>query len=198
MARAGLVTLRDQLRVMCEAGTADYAVGSVTYWTEAALDTVLDRHRVDILRERLTPTEKLVGGGTIEYHDYYSAFGPFEETTGGTAVFIIQDTLGNTQGSSGYTIDYQRGLVSFTADTTGSVMLLTGRSYDMNGAAADMWRSKAAHYAMAFSFSTDNHSLQRGQLIDHCMKMAAFYEARIGMGGNAAQTVDVFRGDELP
>lgn len=198
MARTGLVTLRDELRLMCEAGSADYSVGSISYWSENALDTMLDRHRTDILRERLVPIEKYVGGGTIEYHDYYSAFGPFEETTGGTAIFYIQDSIGNTQGSSGYTIDYQRGLVSFTADTLGSVMLLTGRTYDMNGAAADLWRAKASHYAMSFSFSADGANLQRAQLHDHCVERAKFYEQRIGMGGNAAMVVDVFRGDELP
>lgn len=198
MARSGLVTLRDELRLMCEAGSADYTVGSIAYWSEAALDVVLDRHRLDVLRERLTPIEKYVGGGTVEYHDYYSAFGPYEETTGGTAVFIIQDSIGNTQATTGYTMDYQRGLLSFTADTLGSVMLLTGRSYDMNGAAADLWRSKASHCAMGFSFSADGANLQRAQLHEHCVERAKFYEARIGMGGNAAMVVDVFRGDELP
>jgi hypothetical protein len=67
---------------------------------------------------------------------------------------------------------------------------VTGRSYNVNLAAADVWRKKAAHYATAYDVSTDNHSLKRSQLIQHCQVMAREFEAR---GGPASVTME--RGD---
>ena len=74
-----------------------------------------------------------------------------------------------------YTTDYYRGLVTFAADTGGSAYYLTGRTFDLNSAAADIWRQKAAHYAGEFTFSTDNHRIEKGALINNALKMAQVY-----------------------
>jgi hypothetical protein len=70
---------------------------------------------------------------------------------------------------------------------------LTGRSYDIYAAAADIWRRKAAHYASSsFDFSTDNHSIKRSQVYKHCLEMAEHYES---MSSDAIEFTDLFRGD---
>jgi hypothetical protein len=135
-----------------------------------------------------------LSGGSSGYYDYRSSYGFLEATTGGTAILYLQDGTGATIGSANYTPDYRRGQFQFSADQVGSVYYLTGRSYDLNASAAEIWRKKAAHYApTSFNFSTDNHSVSRSQVYEHCIDMAAHFE---NQGGNSLEVVSMFRGDE--
>jgi len=198
MARTGLATLRERLRGLADSGSADYTVGTTTYWADALLDDVLDRHRVDIWRDDLVAHETYIGGGSIAYYDYYSHYGNLEETTGGTAVFIVQDAIGDKQGTATWSADYQRGRITFTADTEGSAMYLDGHSYDLNAAAADIWRSKSAHYALAYDIRTDNQQLSRSQMVLHCQKMADYYQGLAGSkGGSGVSVIDLDRADSV-
>jgi hypothetical protein len=60
----------------------------------------------------------------------------------------------------------------------------------MNGAAGDVWTQKAGHYAEAYDFSTDNHSLHRSQMVKQCLDMAKYYYQ-----GAAVQSVSMERAD---
>lgn len=192
-ARSGMSNLLLELRGMCEASANEYTIGLANYWDDDQLQNILDIHRRDIVFEPLRMYPYQIAGGSLEYKDYRSAFGFYEATTGGTAIFYVQDGTGATIGTANYTPDYRRGQVLFGADTGGSALYLTGRSYDLQAAAADVWRRKAAHYApSAFDFSTDNHSIQRSQVYAHCLEMANYYS---GQSSNAVSTVDMFRSD---
>ena len=188
-ARTGLSHLIDVLRGMCEAGTADYSIGTAQYWHSDMMERVLDRHRKDIVHEQLGKIQDW-NGGTVRYLEYVSQFKNFEQTTGGTSIFIVEHGTGADVSTSNYSVDYFRGRVTFSADTGGSTLYLTGRSYDLDGAASDIWRQKAGHAANLYDFSTDNHSFKRSQFMDHCLKMAAYYERNAG-----SKTVVVTRGD---
>lgn len=192
MARSGLANLIQELRGMTEAGLTDYGIGAVYYWSDDHIQDILDIHRRDVIFEQLQMFPNQVASGSLSYKDYRSSFGFFEETTGGTAVFYVQDSTGVTIGTANYTPDYRRGTALFASDQRGSVYYLTGRSYDLQAAAADVWRRKASHYASQFDFSTDNHSVTRSQAYKHCLEMAEFYE---GKSGDSIQTVTMFRGD---
>lgn len=193
MARSGLSSLITELRGMTEAGTADYTVTGSTYWTDDHLQDVLDIHRTDVIFQPLAMYPAQVQGGSLSYRDYRAANGYLETTTGGTSVFYLQDATGETIGTSNYTPDYRRGVFVFNTDQRGSVYYMTGSSYDLQAAAADVWRRKAAHLApTSFDFSTDNHSISRSQVYQHCLEMASFFE---GKSGDAVQTVAMFRSD---
>ncbi len=176
-ARSGLVDLIEILRGYTDAGSADYSIGTSNYWDNDHIQVVLDRHRLDIYHEPLVPIENWAGG-SIEYREYISTFGYYEKTDGGTAIFIIEDATGADVGTAHYSVDYLRGRIIFNSNTFGSAFYLTGRSYDLNAAAADIWRQKASHYALAYNFSTDSHRLERSKLIEQCLKMAEYYESR--------------------
>jgi hypothetical protein len=192
-ARTGMATLITELRSMAEAGTADYSISSSTFWSDDHLQDVLDLHRTEIVFQPLTPYPTQGAGGTLLYNDYRSHYGMYEATTGGTAVFYVQDSTGANVGTALYTPDYRRGQVSFAANTAGTTYYLTGRSYDLDAAAADVWRRKASHYApTSFDFSTDNHSVSRSQVYAHCLEMSNFYESK---SGDAVSTISMFRGD---
>lgn len=178
-ARSGMTNLITTMRGMADLGTADYTIGGVSYWTDEQVQSVMDNHRVDIWREPLYIIETYIGGGSAEYKHYQSEYTNFEETTGGTSIFYIEEADGDNI-TSGWTADYQRGHLTFSDDTLGTVYYLTGRSFDLNASAADIWRRKAAHYGASFSFSTDNHRVDKGALIQNALKMAEVYNRLCG------------------
>jgi hypothetical protein len=64
-------------------------------------------------------------------------------------------------------------------------------SYDLYFAAAEGWRWKAGKISDVFDMSTDQQTFDRSQKVEHCMKMAAFYEQRAGSsiyGGGVASS----------
>jgi hypothetical protein len=180
MARSGLSDLFLQVRAMTDAGTADYTQtgGTAVYWDDNQLQIVLDRHRTDITFEPLQMVPKRVGGGTVQYLEYRSEYANFEQTTGGTAIFIVEDSTGTDSGTANWSADYARGVVTFGSDQAGTAYYLTGRSYDLNAAAADIWRTKAAQASKRFDFSSDNHSVSRSQLMKNALEMASYYEGK--------------------
>jgi hypothetical protein len=193
MARTGMTALIEELRGMCEAGTAEYTIGTTAYWSDNALQDILDTHRTEYTYE-LMMTSPVVGtGGTLLYYDYVAPTGYWEATTGGSTIFYLQNGGGTALGTSLWTADYRRGVVTFGSDTAGSTTYMTGRAYDLNAAASEVWRKKAAHYApTSFNFSTDNHSISREQVYTHCIDMANFFS---GKSGNSIQTIEMNRSD---
>lgn len=191
-ARSGLTDLIIHLRAMANVGSNDYSVGGLQFWTDKQIQDALDRSRKDHYRQQLSPTQTY-SGGTVVWKDYYIDAENIEKTTGGTSIFYLEDSAGVQVGTALYTVDYARGHVSFGADTGGSSYFWYGRSYDLNRAAADVWRQKASHYAMQFNFSTDNHRIDRGKVYEQCLAMADYYEQRSSSG--AGQVVTIYRSD---
>jgi hypothetical protein len=178
-------------RGMIAAGTADYTVNGQTYWTDDQLQVILDHYRTEVVDEQLYCAPDMAnGGGSATFNRYYSAYGNFETTTGGTAVFIIRDNYYNVAGTATYTPDYRLGRVTFAANTLGIAYYLTGMSYNLNRAAAEVWRTKAAHFTGSYDISTDNHNLKRSQLMAQAAQMASFYAQQDG-----PRVISVERGD---
>lgn len=177
MTRSTMNDLIVELRSMTDTGFEDYTVNGVPYWTDTQLQKILDNNRTDLKWSEMEAIQE--GDGT--YLDYSIGYGNLESTSGGTAIFYIQDLNGATVVSS-YTVDYQRGVVTFTGDTGGTDYWVTARSYDLNGAAAAVWRKKMVHYHSAVNFSTDNHTISREQLYLHAREMAEHYEDTSGGG----------------
>jgi hypothetical protein len=175
-ARAGMTDIIYSLRGLCEAGTADYVLtGFGTAWSDDHLQDILDEHRADI-NEDLSTTPRY-SGSTEEYYDYYFASRPVERAASGSAVFHVYNSLGSAAGTASYTVNYRAGHIEFTADQGQTQWAIRARAYDLNGAAAAVWRQKAAHYqASGFDIKTDNHDLKRSQLVDRALKMAEKFE----------------------
>lgn len=190
MSRSTLSAVIEDLRGMTDAGPADYNVGTAVYWDDNQLTAVLDRHRKDFWREQLQSVTDWVGGGSVQYREYRSQHINLEQTDGGTATFFVEDTTGANVGMASWSADYRTGVITFTADTHGTVYYLTGRSYDLNAAAADVWRMKAANVAKYYDFSTDNHSLSRSQMHRQFLQQAQYYSSLA-----PAKTISVTRGD---
>ena len=179
MSRTTLSDIIQTVQGMTDATYGQYTMGTVNYWDSDQVQKVLDRHRHDIYREDLAVIADYVGG-SVQYLEYQSRYGNFESTNGGTAVFFIEDGLGDNVGTASYSVDYPRGRVTFTTNTQGTAYYLTGRSYDLNATAAEIWRHKASHYAVAIDVSLDGNSMKRSQLMQHCLTMADYYDQRGG------------------
>ena len=197
--RAGMSDLRDTLRGMTDVTEHDWTLGQQNFWDDLQLDKALDRHSVYVDHELMSTVDTYTEGGTIAVYDYVSRFGSFETIASGTAYFKVQDATGTIHGTAEWTTDYSLGQITFVTNTSGSSMYLTGYAYDLNAAAADIWNKKAAHFASAFDFSTDNHNVRRSQLIDNAFKMAKHYG---GLAGNTNlgaasgfQVLDMIRSD---
>ncbi len=189
-ARSGMVDLLSELRSLANVGSDDFKVGGEPQFTDGRLQRILDQSRTEHYREEMLAVEAYQGGTPI-WKDYYTGVQFLEQTTGGTAVFYIEDGAGQNVGTAQYTMDYLTGKAVFSASTGGSVLYWYGRAYDMNRAAAEVWRRKASYYATQYDFSTDNHRINRSALYKQCLSMAQEFEAR----AMTASTVTLTRSD---
>ncbi len=174
-ARSGMVNLIAELRGMTNAGTADAIIaGYGTAWSDDHLQAILDKYAREYNEYGMTP-EGDNYGGSVTYKRYTMPPYRFEERSDGTAVFRVTDGGGTIQGTASYAVNYHNHEITFTANTLGSAMYLTGRAYSLNSAAAEVWGKKAGHYADRYDVSTDNHKLSRSQLIRNAQQQAAYY-----------------------
>lgn len=187
MARTGMVNPIKQLRNAAQVAVADVTINGVSYWTDDQLESALDETRRDVFDLPLDSQAKTGTGGTAQYYDYYFPRGTWEE---GTATFILQNSAGGTPNPSGYTVNYKAGHVAFTADQQGTAYYLTARVYDVNAAAAEVWRAKAANVAAYYDFSADGHSMSRSQMKKQFLEMADHYA-----GQGAVVNVTMYRSD---
>lgn len=187
--RSGMRNLITRLRPMAAAGTADFTLAGLNYWTDEQLQDRLDQYSTLLQRARLEPVIEY-NNGTALYQEYRAMRGNLEEATSGTLYWEVENSDGDNAGTANYTVDYIKGVIRFTNDQAGTAYYLRGRSYDLNRAAAAIWREKMAYGADFYNFSTDNHSFSREQFFAHCQRMADYYERQ--SGGSSAKMV---RGD---
>jgi len=181
-ARAGMALILTRLRAMAAVGTADYSVADATYWTDDQLQALLDEYRWDWREVRLVARSEYVSGTTL-YKDYFIPVNLgryWERAESGSEYWAIRDASGNEQGTALYTADYEGLRVRFAADQGGTAYYLDGRNYDLNRAAAAIWRRKAAHYATDVDWSSGNHSVRGHQTPMFCLTMAETFERAAG------------------
>ena len=188
--RSTLSNLIMTLRGMAHVSDSDYSINAVDYWSDQQLQDILDRNRLDLWRYPLTKIPR-ASANLVQYFDHQiEGYQNFEQTSGGTAIFVIEDSAGNDQGTALWSADYNTGMVTFTQDTAGTVLYVNARTYDLNGAAADVWRQKAGHHAISYDFSTDNMSVRRSQQITQAQQMTQYYASQA-----RAKTAQIFRSD---
>lgn len=156
-------SVREIVRQRAAVGTADYAVAGTAYWTDDQIDGVLERNRALAVEEPVLWIPQTAPGGGASYTlaEFYALAGTIEPGGPGTAGTMINPTTGGT--ITGWAVD-QTGLVTFDTDTGGTVTpRFTGYLYDVNGAAAEILETYAAHVADEIDFSTDDQSFSRSQ-----------------------------------
>jgi hypothetical protein len=173
-------TLVDRLRQYTNAGTAQYTVGSSTYWSDTHLQDVLDRHQTWVVEEPLTWQPELQADGVVDYLTAIVPYRNWEEATSGAAYWQVRQTTGSTIGTADYSANYASGRITFAADQGGTAYMLTGFSYDIYGAAIEIIRHKLAYVDLWYDFSDNNQSFSRSQVADNLKALIAEYEPKIG------------------
>jgi hypothetical protein len=201
--RAGMANLLERLRSLTHAGTADFSIDDVSYFSDSQLQDILDSNVTFMNDYPLTWQPDVVGGGTIEYRSCSaSPYRDFEESTSGTTHWIVRDGQGGTAscGTSAYTPDYITGRLMFTANQGGAAYYLTARSYDLYSAAADVWLRRQAYYADWYEFSSDDQRFARQQAYDHAVQMEKNMRGRAGQNSKRGvfRTAVFVRGDVNP
>lgn len=171
MARDGMTHILLRLREMTDSGTADYTVNGSAYWTDDQLQAYADQQRQRRFDAPLQYIPQYISGTTI-YQEYVAADGWVEGTAG--SAFVVRDADGSAV--TAYSLNATTGDVTFDSDTNGSAYYATYTAYDMERAAAEVWRQKAAHFSGRFDVATDNHDLKRSQVYQHATQMAKHYE----------------------
>lgn len=173
-----MTDLINRLRGMCDAGTSDYSIiggsGTAQFWTDAQLESELDRQRTAHEREVMW-SHTDYNNGTAVYTRYSWSEADVERAESGSAAWKIENSAGSAIGTASYTVNYDAKEVTFLADTEGESYYLSYRSYDMERAAANIWDMKAAHVAVQFDVKTDNHDLKRSQKATAYREMAQLY-----------------------
>lgn len=190
MARIGMQSLIETVRGYADAAPDEWTISTdnsfIEYWSDEEIQRVLDRHKQEYIHEPMDAQPTYESGSTV-FKQYLLGVGNVES---GTAVFKIEDTAGTV---SGYTVDYTRGIVTFSTDQSGKAFYWSGFAYDLDAAAADIWRMKASHVAGLVDFSTDGHSVKRSQQAQQYLTMANYFQQRSASEG--VQTVRIVRDD---
>ena len=172
------------VRELSNAGTGEFTVGTVSYFSDDHIQTVLDNHRRDLQYDTMEVYPEQ-GVGSILYREFRT-----EPNLESGTVFYLQYSGGTAVGTSLYSVDYTRGVINFTNDTRGTAFYVTARTYDINAAAADIWRKKASNVANQVDWSSDNHSIKGNQVYSSYMKQAEYFQ-----GLAHKESITIYRGD---
>jgi hypothetical protein len=179
MSRTGMQYLRDELRLMTNAGTIDITAGTISYFTEDQLDTIFDRNCEPFTYEAIEPINpQRLQNNVLYWNKYEIEYDHVEQSTGGTAIFILQDRTGGTVSASDYSVDYNKNIITFNSNTLGVDYYVTGFSYDINAAAAEIMQMKANSVSNQFDFSTDKHSVKKSQVFKNYMERADYFRSK--------------------
>jgi len=156
MARETTEQMRQQLARVT--GTAAYS------FSDDARESFLDSHA-----ERLIDLPIYGHGGNGLYYLYGTAYTHWED--GAT----VNDQQGNAVSGS---LDPLTGVFSPDEPNPHGTLFISGTSFDLYAAAADLLEGAAAMSATAFDVSVDGNSYSRSQITKAFLEMAASYRKR--------------------
>jgi hypothetical protein len=161
--------------------------GVSQFFTDQQIQDQLDASgRQDIRYESLSIAPSIVNIASTNnlpetiYADYYSAYGDWEED----AVLQGQDTSGNAWKvlipvASDYIVGhFQFELTPFVNGTVPGQLppvFITGKTFDLAGASADLLEFWAASLSCAYDINVDGQMLKRSQLMQMKLTLAQYY-----------------------
>jgi hypothetical protein len=139
--------------------------GGSQIFADQDIQDVMDEARMDAQFMRLQSVPTL----TLDYLDYYAELGNWEDGA----------TLASWGGAvlTPSTSELIAGHWKFAASTTPPVYL-TGKSYDIYRAAADLLERLAARWVLSYNITANGQNLQRSQPVDALQKLARTYRAQ--------------------
>ena len=138
-------------------------------FTDDQIQQQLDLHRQDVRYAALRPMPSFQQGPNTVYLDYYSDAGGWEDD------YIIQDLSYLDITAQLVTREPLVGHWAFAAAPSGTAVRITGKAYDLYGAAADLLDAWAIQLKLQMSFSSDGQRFEQGTVAQTIMAMAQRY-----------------------
>lgn len=145
----------------------DPAGASQTFQDQDVQD-ILDESRLDVYNAVLEP-KITFSGGQITYLDYLAPLGGWEDD------YALKQYL--TVAVTPSAVEPIVGHFQFAATTLPPVMI-TGKTYDIYRAAADLLDRLAAKWMLSYNFTGDGQSLQRSQALTMILDLATQYRMK--------------------
>ncbi len=154
-------------------------------FTDQQIQDHLDNWRDDVRYEQLTPAPSVVNvanniNGTADFiwADYYSLYHWWEtDITIQDGHFIVLTPV-----ASDYLVGHwQFELNVFTAGVVPGQyppLFATGKTYDLNGTAAELLEFWAATAARSFDFTSDGQTFHRSQMATALLRQADYYRRK--------------------
>lgn len=137
-------------------------------FTDQTIQDVMDESRQDYTSFVLEPRPTF-SGSTIQWLDYYSELGGWEDDYVIKQYLINQVTPSLSEPISGH---WQ------FSTTTLPPLYITGKLYDVYRSAADLLERQAAQWVLRYSMSVDGQNLQRGQVATALQTLAHTYRRK--------------------
>jgi hypothetical protein len=165
--RASMAELIDRVR-----GLIGDPAGASEQFNSQAIQDALDRRRRDVRSLELAYGETIQPGGAVAYLDYYAP-GGLTDWEADAALQYGGTWAAVTPASS----DWLAGHWTFASSQPPAVYL-TGKTYDVYAAAADLLERWAATVARAYDFDEDGQRFRRSQQREGLLAVAAQYRAQ--------------------
>lgn len=143
-------------------------VGNGQIFTDQQIQDVMDEGRVDLMNIPLIP-KPTFSGSTIQYLDYFSEMGGWEDG------YVLKQYL--TVVVTPSVLEPIPGHFQFAANTWPPVYI-TGLLHDRYRAAADLLERLAAQYVLRYSMTVDGQNLQIGQVTTNLQNLAKTYRRK--------------------
>lgn len=143
-------------------------VGNGQIFSDQIIQDVLDEGREDVKNMPLIP-KPTFNVGTIQYLDYWSEFGGWEDG------YVLKQYLTIVVTPS--VLEPIAGHFQFSSNTWPPVYI-SGTLHDRYRAAADLLERMAAQWVLSYSMTVDSQNLQRGQVVNNLQALARTYRMK--------------------
>jgi len=164
-ARAGIAYIITEVRRLSGAGTAAFTVDNASFFSDDAIERILDSRRARLARSQISFEPELSeSGGTTVYKNARIGFGWLEDEAAGSGNdFKVTDGTGIVIGTVEYTLSAEDGFLTFASDQHGSIRYVTGWVHNPYKAAYDVLMAWSMQLARQADWSTDNMAVKRSQ-----------------------------------
>ncbi|MGZ3677033.1 MAG: hypothetical protein ACXWQR_00515 [Ktedonobacterales bacterium] len=166
--RSSMTDLITRVRVLI--GDGNPVSGNPYQFGDQDIQDALDLKRVWVRSAVLRPAPSLTSNGIISYQDYFADQGNWESDV------VIQDAAFHILSDMSAS-DYLTGQWTWNLASPGKIppIFITGKFYDIYGAAADLLEKWAAFAMRAYDVTMDGTTLRRSQMAQGMLTQAKQY-----------------------
>jgi hypothetical protein len=162
------------------------APGAGAVFTDEQVQGALDRHRDELRYVELAEIESIAPGGAVTYKDFRAEIAGAQITDWEADAVLYSTSYAVLTPSSS---DYAAGRWSFAAGQALPV-LLTGQTYDVHAAAAELLEEWATKLKLEYDFSASGDAFSRSQKVSLTLERAADERAKGRVVTVAAERTD--------